>query len=530
MNKKDERGIVVRNKARLVAQGYKQEESIDYDKVFAPVAKIEEIMLFFSYASFMNFIVYQMDVKSAFLYGTIEEEVYVSQPLGFVDPEFPDKVYKVEKALYGLHQALRAWYETISTYLLDNGFHRGEIDKTLFIKRVKGDILLVQDKYVADILNKFDFAIVKTASTPLKPNKPLLKDEEAVDVDVHLCFWYPRDSPLELEAFNDSDYAGASLDRKSTTGGELMVVLSAVDYTQVLFVFKVGSFGDDAINEEMRDSVEKGCTNWLLAIEAEQASISTKHTPDSALLGVNKPRSDEGSLELNELMDLVTKLSHRVFDLKKVKTAQAKEIASLKRIFREDAFDDINDLVDEGMVFVQEKDAENQGKIGTKDTEVVKGSGDTEVLDTEKPVNTAGEGVSTVVFLKRPSLWKADYELAARMTQEEQEKYTIKEREGGGGTNSRNSNCELGISLLKDKEKMYVYKLTIADGSSSYLGDTQAFLKRLDRQDLNDLYSREKVPSDQGITGEMLNLQLEAKEESTMAFELIKFIKSLLEE
>ncbi|GKE28390.1 putative ribonuclease H-like domain-containing protein, partial [Tanacetum coccineum] len=187
-----------------------------------------------------------MDVKSAFLYGTIEEEVYVIQPLGFIDLAFPNKVYKVEKALYHLHQAPRAWYETLSTYLLDNGFHRGQIDKTLFIKRVKGDILLVQDKYVADILKKFDFATVKTASTLLEPNKPLLKDEEAADVDVHLYrsmigslmyltasrpdiiylkgqpklgLWYPRDCPFELEASTDSDYVGASLDRKSTTGG-----------------------------------------------------------------------------------------------------------------------------------------------------------------------------------------------------------------------------------------------------------------------------------------------------------------------
>ncbi|GKA46867.1 retrovirus-related pol polyprotein from transposon TNT 1-94 [Tanacetum coccineum] len=116
-NKKDERGIIVRNKARLVAQGYTQEEGIDYD---------------------------EMDVKSAFLYGTIEEEVYVCQPPGFEDPQFPDKVYKVEKALYGLHQAPRAWYETLSTYLIENGFRRGTIDKTLFIKKDKGDILLVQ--------------------------------------------------------------------------------------------------------------------------------------------------------------------------------------------------------------------------------------------------------------------------------------------------------------------------------------------------------------------------------------------------
>nr|GFB82685.1 retrovirus-related Pol polyprotein from transposon TNT 1-94 [Tanacetum cinerariifolium] len=111
-NEKDERGIVIRNKARLVAQGHTQEEGINYEEVFAPVARIEAIRLFLAYASFMGFMVYQMDVKSAFLYGTIEEEVYVCQPLGFEDLDHPDKVYKVVKALYGLHQAPRAWYET----------------------------------------------------------------------------------------------------------------------------------------------------------------------------------------------------------------------------------------------------------------------------------------------------------------------------------------------------------------------------------------------------------------------------------
>ncbi|GJY45097.1 putative ribonuclease H-like domain-containing protein [Tanacetum coccineum] len=117
-NKKDERGVVVRNKARLVAQGHRQEEGIDYDEVFAPVARIEAIRIFLAFASYMGFIVYQMDVKSAFLYGKIDEEVYVSQPPGFVDPKYPKKVYKVVKALYGLHQAPRAWYATLSTFLL----------------------------------------------------------------------------------------------------------------------------------------------------------------------------------------------------------------------------------------------------------------------------------------------------------------------------------------------------------------------------------------------------------------------------
>ncbi|GJV75577.1 putative ribonuclease H-like domain-containing protein [Tanacetum coccineum] len=232
-NKKDERGIVVKNKARLVAQGYTQEEGIDCDEFFAPVARIKAIRLFMAYASFKDFVVYQMDVKSAFLYGKIEEE------------------------------APRAWYETLSTYLLDNGFHRSQIDKTLFIKRHKDDILLVQvyvddiifgstkkemstefeklmhdkfqissmgelsfilglqvqqksdgifisqDKYVVEILKKYDFASVKTTSTPMETNKALIKDEEAEDVP---------NSPFDLESFSDSDYTGASLDRKSITG------------------------------------------------------------------------------------------------------------------------------------------------------------------------------------------------------------------------------------------------------------------------------------------------------------------------
>ncbi|GJV27402.1 putative ribonuclease H-like domain-containing protein [Tanacetum coccineum] len=130
-NKRDERSIVVKNKARLVAQGFRQEEGIDYDEVFAPVARIEAIRLFLAFASYMGFTVYQMDVKSAFLYGTIEEEVYVHQPPGFVDPAHPNKVYKVIKALYGLHQAPRAWYETLSSFLMENGFRRGPSHKGL---------------------------------------------------------------------------------------------------------------------------------------------------------------------------------------------------------------------------------------------------------------------------------------------------------------------------------------------------------------------------------------------------------------
>ncbi|GJW56779.1 putative ribonuclease H-like domain-containing protein [Tanacetum coccineum] len=1028
-NKKDERGIVIRNKARLVAQGYTQEEGIDYDEVFAPVARIEAIRLFLAYASFMGFIVYQMDVKSAFLYGTIEEEVYVCQPPGFEDPQFPDKVYKVEKALYGLHQAPRAWYETLSTYLIKNRFRRGTIDKTLFIKNDKGNILLVQvyvddiifgstkkslcdefeslmhkrfqmssireltlflglqvqytedgifisqDKYVAEILNKFDFATMKTSSTPMEPNKALVKDEEVVCVvfqvtpktsHLHavkrifrylkgqpkLGLWYPRDLPFDLEAFSDSDYAGASLDRKSTTGGyqflgkrliswkpgkgfsgrvtplfhnmlvPLVVVgegskqppepqptpstappevLSPVTTTTTSQPPKDPStysrtkrgrntkvpqsggspnkVGDEAINEEMLDSVERVATT-ATSLEAEQASGNIHKTQFTATLnepfslelgsGGHTLGSGEDIMEHQiKLTDDVPNIPHDspllgVLDLKKEKDAQAVEILKLKKrvkklerqrkssishprrriyrqvessdddldeedaskqgrtsdkkkpMFKDSNFNDLDDLIDEGMAFVQEKDAENQGKIGADDTEVVKGSGDTEA------VNTAGEGVSTaaprtppttttifddedvtmamaqtlikmkeekakekgvvikgvkdssrpvrsittlqplptidpkdkgkVILQETESVEKTkknaridvDYELAARMTQEEQEKYTIEERarllaeffkrrkkqlaaeraeairnkpltktqlrnlmmtylKNMGGykhsqlkeksyeevqglyerqqkriqdftlmdlekeaqkpgkrlkrvagsyatqklpkkpkvmksakdvteeetTEYEKEKEELRLSLKiisnddsevnyeplsrifpimnweyqllgKMEEKdMYVYKLTRVDGSLSYHGDTQVFLRRFDRKDLNDLYrlvqerfqdhpleghdllfwgdlrmifdpyekdelwmnqldwkllrwklyescgvhtlfmdgksmeinmlAEKKYPLVKELLQKMLNLQLEAEEESTMAFELIKFIKSLLE-
>nr|GEY56868.1 putative ribonuclease H-like domain-containing protein [Tanacetum cinerariifolium] len=152
-----------------------QEDGINYEEVFAPVARIEAIRLFLAYASFMGFMVYQMDVKSAFLYGTLKEEVYVCQPPGFKDPDHPDKVYKVVKILYGLHQAPRAWYETLANYLLENGFQRGKMDQTLFIKRQKCDILLVHI-YVDDIIFEG-----KSASTPIDIEKPLLKDPGGVN-------------------------------------------------------------------------------------------------------------------------------------------------------------------------------------------------------------------------------------------------------------------------------------------------------------------------------------------------------------
>nr|GEV45440.1 hypothetical protein [Tanacetum cinerariifolium] len=334
-----------------------------YKEVFALVARIEAIRLFLAYASFMGFMVYQMDFKSAFLYGTIEEEVYVCQPPGFEDFDYPDKVYKVVRGLYGLHQAPRAWYETLANYLLENSFQRGKIDQTLFIKRKKGDILLVQiyvddiifgstnkdlckafeklmkdkfqmysmgeltfflglqvkqkkdgifisqDKYVAEILRKFSLKDGKLASTPIDTEKPLLKDPDGDDVDVHtyismigslmyltssrpdimfvvcacahfqvtpkasylyalkrifrylkgkphLGLWYLKDSPFNLVAYSDSDYTGASLDRKSTTGGCQFLRCRLISRSKVSAVWSDELVIRDALRLDDAEGVE----------------------------------------------------------------------------------------------------------------------------------------------------------------------------------------------------------------------------------------------------------------------------------
>nr|GEW65409.1 retrovirus-related Pol polyprotein from transposon TNT 1-94 [Tanacetum cinerariifolium] len=150
-NKHDEENTVIRNKSRFVAKGYAQKEGVDFEESFAPVALLEDVRLFNTYAVHKSFTVYQMDVKTSFLYGPLKEEVYVNQPDGFVDPYHPDKVYRLKKALYGLKQAPRAWYDEFSNFLVSKGFFKGSIDPTLFITNHRGDILLVQI-YVDDII------------------------------------------------------------------------------------------------------------------------------------------------------------------------------------------------------------------------------------------------------------------------------------------------------------------------------------------------------------------------------------------
>src|SRR6266567_3531313 len=150
-NKQDEHGVVIRNKARLVAQVYSQKEGIDYGETFAPVTRLESIRMLLAYAAHHDFILYQMDVKSAFLNGPLKELVYVKQPPGFEDSKFPNHVYKLEKALYGLKQPPRSWYEHLSELFPDCGFDVGQIDPTLFTKVVNGKLFICQ-LYVDDII------------------------------------------------------------------------------------------------------------------------------------------------------------------------------------------------------------------------------------------------------------------------------------------------------------------------------------------------------------------------------------------
>ncbi|GKD38336.1 retrovirus-related pol polyprotein from transposon TNT 1-94 [Tanacetum coccineum] len=175
--KLDEYGDVLKNKARLVAKGYCQEEGLDFEESFAPVARLEAIRIFLANAASKNMTVYQMDVKNAFLNGELKEEVYVSQPKGFVDPNHPHHVYCLKKALYGLKQAPRAWYDTLSKFLLAQGFSKGVVDPTLFIRKIGKHTLHVQVfRYLQGTIN--------------------------------MGLWYPKDTAMVLTAYADADHAG----------------------------------------------------------------------------------------------------------------------------------------------------------------------------------------------------------------------------------------------------------------------------------------------------------------------------------
>nr|GEY54332.1 retrovirus-related Pol polyprotein from transposon TNT 1-94 [Tanacetum cinerariifolium] len=195
-NKKDETRIVIKNKSRLVAQGYNQQDGIDCDETFTPVVRLEAIRIFLAFSTYMNFIVYQMDVKSAFLNGKLKEVVDVKPPPGFKSNEFPNHVCKLDKALYGLKQAPRAWYETLLTFLTEHKFVRGKIDNTLFVYKTQSDVILENPKESHLIAVNRIFKYLKGTSS--------------------LGLWYLKCLDFDLKGYSGSDYAGCNMDRKST--------------------------------------------------------------------------------------------------------------------------------------------------------------------------------------------------------------------------------------------------------------------------------------------------------------------------
>ncbi|GJV20215.1 retrovirus-related pol polyprotein from transposon TNT 1-94 [Tanacetum coccineum] len=265
-NKHDEENTVIRNKAHLVAKEYAQKEGIDFEDSFAPIARLEAVRLFIAYAAHKSFIVYQMDVKTTFLYGPLTEEVYVNQPDGFVDPYHPDQVYRLNKALYGLKQAPRAWYDKLSNFLVSKGFSKG-----IQIHQSTRGIFINQAKYAQEILKKHGMTSCDNIGTSMatkhldadlsgtpvdqmkyhsmvgalmylttsrpdivhatcycaryqaKPSKKYLTAVKRIfwylKDSINMGLWYPKDTGFELTAFSDSDHAGCLDSYKSTSSG-----------------------------------------------------------------------------------------------------------------------------------------------------------------------------------------------------------------------------------------------------------------------------------------------------------------------
>ncbi|GJX06255.1 retrovirus-related pol polyprotein from transposon TNT 1-94 [Tanacetum coccineum] len=238
--KLEELGGVLKNKSRLVERGYHQEEGIDFEEYFAPVARLEDIRILIAYAAYKNMTIYQMDVKTTFLNGILREEVYVSQLDGFVDQDIPNHVYKLKKALYGLKRAPRAWYDLSSSFLLSQEFSKGAINPTLFTQKEGKYILLIsqspkgiflnQSKYGLEIIKKYGMETSDLVNTPMVEKSKLDTDPQGKEVDpiryhgiigslMYLTASRPDlDSCIALEAFADANHASCQDTRRSTCG------------------------------------------------------------------------------------------------------------------------------------------------------------------------------------------------------------------------------------------------------------------------------------------------------------------------
>ncbi|GJY92487.1 putative reverse transcriptase, RNA-dependent DNA polymerase [Tanacetum coccineum] len=546
-----------KKQGRLVAQGYTQEEGIDYDEVFAPVARIEAIMLFLAYASFMGFIVYQMDRKSAFLYGTIKEEVYVCQPPGFEDPQFTNKVYKVEKLYMVYIKLLEPSMRPYDDKEIPDEFYGG----AYFLLRVataRPDIMFTV------------YACVRFQVTPKVSHIHAVKRIfRYLKGQPKLGLWYPRDSPFDLEAFSDSDYAGASLNRKSTTRGyqflgkrqvlwiqnqmldygfNFMNTKIHIDNESTICIVKNPVFHSKTNHIEIRhhfirDSYEKRLiqvikihtdhnvadlltkafdvsrtegnadfhqivdflnastirysltispTIYASYIEQFWSTAKTKsinnemqihakilyhqHPHDSPLSGGYIPGSDEGRLNIKELMDICKNMSNGVLALETTRTAQDLMIRKLKKKVRrlekklrartlgmklfkigtsrrksldkenvskqgrnlktrpmfeegdfDDDFDDIDDMVNEAMKKIEGDTVNAVGAVNTATTRVSAASAS--VTTAGCNLLTRGKDAALIEQMEDiQARMDAEELLAEKLQQEEREQFTIDEK------------------------------------------------------------------------------------------------------
>ncbi|GJV42266.1 retrovirus-related pol polyprotein from transposon TNT 1-94 [Tanacetum coccineum] len=299
-NKGDAENIVIRNKYCLVVKGYKQEEGIDLEESFALVSRLEAVRIFIAFAAHENITIFQMDVKIAFLNRPLKEEVYVSQTDGFVDPNFPDHVYRLKKALYGLKQALRAWYDKLSSFLLEHNFTKGTpTDQTTYRRMIGGLMYLTASQ--PDIA----FSTFVCARYHARPTVKHLKEVKRIfrylRQSYNMRLWYPKDSKFELIAYSDADHAGCKDDCKSTSGGiqflgeklvswslkkqDCTAMSSAEAKYVALLLFHAIRFRIRVLNTDIRyhfikGRVEKGTVElYFVGSEYQLADLFTKALP-----------------------------------------------------------------------------------------------------------------------------------------------------------------------------------------------------------------------------------------------------------
>nr|GEU33388.1 copia protein [Tanacetum cinerariifolium] len=564
----------------------KKEEWIDYAEVFALVARIEAIRIFLAFVSYMGFIVYQIDVKNAFLYSTIEDEVYVSQPLDFIDPQFPNKVYKVKKA--------RSWYETLSTFLLQNGYRRGTINKTLFIKKDKEYIMLVQ-VYVDDIIfgstkkslcDEFEAFMHKRFQMSSMGELTFFLELQVKQSEEGIFLSQDKDSLFDLEAYSNSDYAGANLDRKSITGGcqflgrrliswkckkQTIVATSTTEAEYVAVAHYCGhvlwiqnhildydsglpyiefysSFShSDSCHSRWQDSSNKDSSAVLqskrgdslvraattASLDAHQDSSNITKTQSNGTLNEPTPQG-EGSgsgLGHQEIMGGFHPFkagSSKRHGLGRMKVSKQ----GRKNLKSQQMFQDIDNVLDKDVnteMIVEDKGNGEKGESELvnkskkmdqdqieRDAEVaLKIQADlNEEPKTEKErQEEASKATLADMYDEVQAQIYDDYELAVRLTLEEQEKYTVKERNFEEIQKSyikeqKWVDAFVPIGSEEDEKRMeverkehqsqvlgtnevgniHVYKLTRLDGSYKHFSTFSRMLKVLDRQDILDLH------------------------------------------